>query len=353
MSRSLLPFNPEYLPNPFGLINFGGSCYYNAMMQAIMTCTSFNEVLLSHKGEAKYQDEFISAMINYTEKAIGSFDNEIPQSQAPDDVRRQEAIRRNQQYLSMMQTMAKPLWDIIIRDRVKHSKGVVSFSGQQDAFEMLRYFFDQIEEHKDIQAIFKLNFTSHIHCHRCNELIHSKSEKCFFTEVPPDLKNERLSVFDNWIQDEKKDPTLTEFLLRNSTQTDTDYRCTTCIEEGRIEKIHRLRYDELCSISDILIITTRIYLDRRMTKWDNEIIIPISDTENKKYIPIAQIIHHGSLDKKTFASGGHYTAKCLRRSQNGGYSWWLFNDTSFTEIGKIFEPDSNTYIVIYHYISDC
>ena len=68
---NLKKYNTEYTVEPFGFKNLGATCYFNAMVQSLLSCSSFNEAIL--KIPAEQQTQVIKQTEIYIGKAAALF----------------------------------------------------------------------------------------------------------------------------------------------------------------------------------------------------------------------------------------------------------------------------------------
>lgn len=182
--------------------------------------------------------------------------------------------------------------------------------GQESVCETFILLIDSLGS-KDLIKKFIHRFRYENECINCKNITkgtdHNISINLFFTKI--------LNV---------------ENLIRYKTIVD-DYKCEKC---GKLGIIRSCR---LTMLSEIIVITFNVFHKKIRHQWPLE----LDFTESKlKYILVGQIEHFGSLN------GGHYTARGLRQHNEV----YLFNDMSYN-LSK-FEPTENTYILIYHLVSD-
>ena len=53
-------YDPDSELEPFGFNNMGATCYFNSMLQSMLSCTSFVNILLRNKDNAQYLCNHIS-----------------------------------------------------------------------------------------------------------------------------------------------------------------------------------------------------------------------------------------------------------------------------------------------------
>ena len=45
----IIKYDINYTPNPKGLNNFGNTCYLNSLTQCLLSCSSFNYIILNYE----------------------------------------------------------------------------------------------------------------------------------------------------------------------------------------------------------------------------------------------------------------------------------------------------------------
>ena len=63
MSSALIPYNESSAIIPFGFNNLGATCYFNAVLQSLLSCTSFIEELLQKDTRDRYNKNPIAKLI--------------------------------------------------------------------------------------------------------------------------------------------------------------------------------------------------------------------------------------------------------------------------------------------------
>lgn len=308
----LRKFNPDVLMAPAGFRNIGFTCYYNSLIQSLMSCSSFVELITQDR-----DDKFLAAL----NKAIKD-PATIPYT-----------------------------WSILMQSIIKKSPSNAYFtSGQQCAAELYSLMLDAIENEYDIQELFTYRRQNEIFCPACKQIYSSVTETNNIFDVNVGL--ELGSEFDKTHLVETKTDvpcgtqtnctSIESFLLRHFSDVDEDAVCTLCGVRGHKQKTSRLRL-----APEILFINVKQYRCKdTCQKIKSDIQFPewISfESVNTKlrYRTVAYIQHYGGVN------GGHYTATALRNSSDKKLSWYNFDDQSVS-VGS-FAPNENTYCILYHY----
>ena len=309
---NLIRYNPKFELNPVGFHNKGATCYFNAMIQSLLSCTSFISVIVSDK--KKY--------------------NENPITKAFIDIIENSKTKPNSVYM-----ISSNIWDIMMDILSKKNKSnmFMQLSGQQCAREGFHYLLDSIDSLRDIQNLFIHRYNTLIKCFDCDKCVSDVKRVNNLFEVQPELKNEQIDKFKKYHNgdiDPDGNILMDRFLEKQFGYVDKDFICPKCKMKGE-----KLTVDCLVMVPEILVVLSKKYSNgQKLDIYTNfpEYMEFTSNTENRlKYSAVSQIEHAGGLN------GGHYWAICKRA---GG--WYNLNDSSISP-GE-FKPTNNTYMVFYH-----
>lgn len=320
MSNDLIKYNINYIPQTgSGFLNLGATCYFNSLIQAMLSCSSLNETLLGTEDASANRINPIHAL-KYTSKMM-----------------------LNGKHVS---TGAAQIWQAL------RQAGCQLDSSQQCAGEAFVLLLDILDkaDNVDISRLFTHRIKTRIFCYDC------KQWKCVGKGI-----NTIYNIEANWCKDNIFDentmsdatttallsdnscapgtsPDMAAYLLNSATRIDAGYKCESCNSTNP-----KLRSDILTMVPEILVIRAKKYNNKLeklsgTTNFEKELIFCQGTDHELKYEAIAQIEHSGNL------SGGHYWAICKRRD-----GWWNLNDNSASKEAG-FAPTSNTYIVFYHVI---
>lgn len=309
-------YDEKMIPEGFGLHNMGATCYFNAVIQSLISCSAFNKNVqkINKTPHDNNVLKYYGDMITLSTKD-------------PKDNR--------------LSHFSPLIWKEIFK-YVQTRSDITRFStGQQDAGEGLHMFMQAIEKFHDLQDLFKHRYESTIYCQDCKKNVSVKNCEYILFDVPPALEIKQLEKFKSLDKTYGKKKTLQEFLLNQNTFVDKYYKCPKCgVKSEKFMKIN------LKMLPEIIVVMAKKYEHDGKTsrKINSTTDFPSTLTFNgysekgsfpMKYEAVAQIEHSGSL------SSGHYWAVCKRK---GG--WQTLNDSTVRE-GK-FQPTKNTYIVFYH-----
>jgi ubiquitin C-terminal hydrolase len=313
-----IPFNPYLLPEPFGFANGGNTCYWNALFQALLTCTSLRELIEGHRDDEKFISNPIITELLSIYDGLES---------------------------SGISNRACELWDVTQKYRESQGKPTFTRGSQQDANEMFMYLTGMLEDNPSIMRLFMHAYHVIFFCHKECNMWTSKVKQveiCFF--VDPSFTTPQIAELSMLPKKIVKEGNLSSYIYHRRGYVDKDTRCPKCQTLGPFLQEYRL-----FTLPGILMVVSKNYFKNENADFPPVVHIPArnpadappSEKRLLRYEAIAQIQHSGSM------SGGHYWAICKRK---GG--WWNLNDTSVTKAGDEFSPNANTYCVIYHYVGN-
>jgi ubiquitin C-terminal hydrolase len=293
---------------PVGFSNIGFTCYYNSLLQSLLSCTSFVEKL-SDFSEKK---DNLAKLLSYM---VGNF----RKLEAGQDAAATEEIER----------LGPITWRAMIQKLAVKSPEFAQFAvGQQCAAEGFSLLLQALEAYGDIQMLFTHRRRNKIFCPDCKTYFSQVDETNNLFEVEPFTESKEVLT------------DLNHFLLSQQNKVDADCICSKC---GI--KSEKLRTSTLVMIPEILFVMSKKYKYNKdqhqgekidvYTEFPATLKFAAKDKSEFCYGAVAQIEHHGGLN------GGHYYAICKRR--NG---WFCLNDLAVSPAE--FRPTANTYIVVYH-----
>ncbi len=314
-------YDERYVPAGFGFRNLGSTCYFNAMIQALVSCSAFNKLIIENRDVAEYKNNKVIEY--YTQMMALSLQN-----------------ADNQQ----LPGASPHIWGEIFKYIKSRSDGHAFGTGQQDAAEGFHMFMEAIEEFQPLQDLFKHRYETVVYCPDCKQDVSNTLCEYIIFDVQPNLKIEQLEKFQELDPSFGQTLDLKEFLQQQNTHVDKDYRCPKC--KVKSEKFMKIK---LRMLPEILVVLSKKYVQDekgRARKLNTVTQFPKTLEFNGaadgkrfkiKYDAVAQIEHSGSL------KSGHYWAVCKRKGK-----WQNLNDSSVRD-GE-FMPTKNTYITFYHVV---
>jgi ubiquitin C-terminal hydrolase len=309
-------FDPSKVLEPFGLINAGASCYLNSIVQALISCTSVNEVLAHDMPDPQGKIARSFARISV-----------IDASDLPADQKR-----------SVVAGMGKEIWSNLLEYASSRKEVVRLDAGQQCAGEGFHLILQAMEDVSEFQRLFQHRYKTTITCSKCLHVTRTAELYSMF-EVQPDLKVEQLEDFKDVDDQYNQAVPLTQFLRKQNGYVE-DYKCPKCNDTS--PKFSEVK---LTMVGEILVVHAKKYQGRRLRKTRDVTPFPKTltfDTHGGQlvYEAVAQVEHMGSL------SGGHYLT--IARRKDG----WNTLDDNRVSPGE-FKPTANTSIVFYHITATC
>lgn len=163
-------YDAKLVPAGFGLRNTGSTCYFNAVIQALISCPAFNKSV-AHINRTTHGNSVIAY---YSKMMSAALKN-------PND--------RNLLKFSPL------IWAEIFK-YVQTRSDIYKFSaGQQDAGEGLHMFMESIEKFTSLQDLFKHRYESTIYCPDCRKEVSRKNCEYILFDVPPNLEAKKLKKF--------------------------------------------------------------------------------------------------------------------------------------------------------------
>jgi ubiquitin C-terminal hydrolase len=337
---NLIKYNKNNELKPTGFHNIGSTCYFNSILQGMISCTSFLDKIISvyesevndvNKSDTKNQNPLLELLYQFIKKS--KYKNNI-------DVSRYSSV----------------IWKTMII-YLTNTRGidVKNFaSGQQCAREGFHYLLESLDEFKSIQNLFSHRYQTNIYCPECKEWVSKKECDYSLFEIHPTLFIPQIDKFMHYDKNYKYDNlTMQDYLLKQNSFIDKDFKCPNKKCKLSTEKFST---NILTRAPEILVIMSKKYIINRkinvFTDFPETICFNGYDYTDKKdadkknkdksckmvYKAVAQIEHSGGIDS------GHYYTICKR---DGG--WYILNDNSILETPG-FLPTNNTYIVFYHIV---
>lgn len=303
----LLPYKKEFVPKGNGFINLGATCYFNSLLQCLLSCPAIYETLLRIKEAPHVKANRLASNL------LALWTNAL----AGRDVR----------------DACVPIWRDIIAISQRQRNNVRMDSGQQDVHEGLMMFLDAMETIPEVRRLFEHRHRIQVLCDECKICVIDKRETNLVFEVQQDLKTEQSEKFKDRDETYNTTMNLNDFLVKQNSFVDENHECPKCKK-----KMEKFKTTTLTMIPEILPVVIKRYGQRRsITPFPNRLEFSAKGIQQKLiYQLVAQSEHSGTM------AGGHYWAVCQRAD-----GWKVLNDSSVQD-GRS-GPTQNTYVVFYHF----
>lgn len=297
-------YQPESAPPAVGLINVGATCYFNALLQSLASCSAFSR---AHEPLRAVMSE------TRTGRALLEYFAALGLLGAPGG----DPTAASERVLAAL-----------VADLAERRPGARFGSGQESASEALAHLLDMLEPPgldgpSPVTDLFLHRSACAVHCLSCRQATTTRDHAV------------QVNLFHiDSIAPPRTPVDFARALSRHVSEVD-DYRCERCGSSGRA-----LRVYSLTMVPEILYCVFNLYdgYGSRRVRWfpDRFDLPGRGPGELLRYRLVSQVEHSGSL------SGGHYWARCLRR---GGVH--TLNDMGVAP--SVFAPSALTYMVVYHY----
>lgn len=329
--EDFIRYDKKYVPKVFGFTNEGSTCYFNAIMQSLLSCSAFNQVMLQNKDNANYKANLLA--VEYT-KILHDTDLETP-CNSPSGKSQLDEKSSQPDYQNYKIKSNLNVWKRILQYSSQRKDNVIFSVGQQCSGEGLCLLLGLLDNLPAIERLFTYRIEAHLFCAKCKKWANPIKDESLIYNVPPTLINDQLEVFAEIDKFYKVKRPLIEYIGENTGYIDEAHICDLCKERGI--KYQHVRLD---MIPEILVVLSKKYNNMReklniMTEFPQEMLFTGKGGIPLRYEAVAQIEHSGSFN------GGHYWAICQRHGK-----WYCINDSKCSP--SEFNPTTDTYMVFYH-----
>ncbi len=305
----LIEFNSNLLPIPFGLYNNDVLCYFNSLIQCLLSCTCISEYVLLNEDKIR-ENKFLWIYTQLLKKYLNV----------------EETNKEKYKGIEKINLLLFNEFSILLKN-----KNIEFGYSQEDCGELLILLLDMINDDY-IYNLFYSKYQCDIYCKNCKHITSIKHDINIEFEI--DVDNITRFYLNSEVDKNLSD--LNKFIRNNYSNCD-GYICKAC-NKNNIIKINRLKL-----IPTIITIVFNKYTEKKYFKYESELSF-IDKIKNVKhnYILISSIHHDGNMNY------GHYFIKTYRNDYEKKKNCiFEINDSIFEK--STFEPINNTYILFYHY----
>ena len=305
MSEPYIVYEPEYVPNGFGLHNTGVICWCNSLIQALLSCPSLNRVLLENEhnlADNPFASEYIRLL-----RAIVPRDDEPP---VGDFGAASSNILR--QFIRAMQAQQRTF----------------RIGGGQECVDEAFTIFLELFNCSRVDALFRNVYEYTIECDKCKQQVSKQRDPGVRIQMFSKFEFKSCIEFCNWI---KNHPSIGDKYTCDCGNVMTNFH--------RLEKLRMLR--------EIVVIIFNKFFDKDMRWFPDTLEFSALPPGNKiRYKLVAQIEHAGNMH------GGHYYTVARRYDSDSTNEsmFKLFNDAFVSD--SEYQPTTGTYMIIYHMINN-
>lgn len=295
-------YDKGYLPPNFGLANNGSICWWNSLLQSLLSLPAFNKLAIDLAGDTTTSILFASY--------VKSFHQLIT---SPSNANK---------FSSLSTSLLGPF--IYEAKKQKKNIDLGSQEGTTNGF----CVFLELLNNNEIYRVFNNKYEQEVICPNCSEVTSIISDKSPLINIYDDFSR-TLPL--NTQEDFER------YILFHQSEVD-ELTCEKCnVKSFKVKRSERLKMlREIIAISFQKGRAGRYYpLELNFLSKDDKVL---------HYRLVAQIEHSGSYNPRTHHSGGHYFAKVLR--SNG---WLGVDDSSIFPTKPT--PNHAVHMIFYHLFS--
>lgn len=280
-----------HIIQPNGFVNIGANCWFNSLLQALLSCPSFVKSIKDNSDELSTKP-FGKALVDLL---------------AATPTQRSTFPPR---LLFTFQDAAR-----------KYGKTIQVFSqeGCQNGFTVMMELLDC----RSMDDAFVNKYHCNTDCPGCGRRVRNMSFE-YSIQI--------CSGWDEPILDGQP-RVFNEYLCKRVSLIDS-YKCEGC--EVISKSVPRI--ETLATIRDVIMV---FVVDRSTKEYPKMLEFNAKEGNILKYILVAGIQHIGGFDRRTFTSSGHYICYALR-----GDKYYLFNDSTVSPATGI--PTNLAHVLVYH-----
>ena len=322
------PYDPGLAPAPFGLANTGATCYLNAFLQALASCTAFTRAVL---GNGPYMGRTATGAAVYAYVA----------AYAAADAKGGRALAAPQ-----CEMASAGILRALVADLAARRPSVRFGGGQESASEALHHILDMLEPPPaaeragapltgPIARLFLHRYRSTGICSQCRAVVSTTEDYAV-----------NINLF-HLTAAHDTPATFSEAVRRHETVV-PDYACEACARTAAAagvtpQRTQLVSIRRLTMAPELLVCAFNIYAEHRAHYFPGQLEFPAEGGGRLGYRLVAQVEHAGAL------TGGHYWARGLRREDGPDGPRLRPYELNDSSVGAAaFGPAPSTYLVFYH-----
>jgi len=294
MQKKYIEYNPDYVPEGFGMSNTGAICWWNALLQTLLGASGLTDIMFAYETEFA-NNNFALAYIKFLELALS-----------------------NKATSSSSITLFNAF-----KERLALKSKVRLDQGQQCAHEGFTLFIEMLDNRR-VDKLFTTSYEVTSTCSQCKYVEIYQRDTSFYITMGMNTRNDTL--FTNWLRVHEGESTPRECP-----------NCSKCtIGQKRVEKLKQLG-EIVC-----VLFSSKLHTPTMQMHYPQSLSFSAKGGGVLKYKLIGSIEHAGVSNMTTFSSSGHYWARSVRCD-----SWLKFNDSLTPTVCSSTSAES-TFMVFYH-----
>lgn len=299
-------YDPQFVPPPHGFYNTGAICYWNALIQSLVSLPTFNRVLLANEA-ALQKNAVATSLIAYIKSTLESPTSDI-------------SVNTNK----FSKSSAAILTSVIQQLRRARKHVELQFGNRQESASEGFVLLLDILKSLDIERVFNNRYQLSSWCPHCEKEIMVTRDRSF-----------QINLF---YKEKPATPEDFASLIKQHPAPHEGYKCESCnntIANG-------VRFHTLKMLREVVVVVFNKYLSKDMRWFPAQMQFPSTYNKPLTYKLVSIIEHSGGL------SGGHYWCRAYRPTSETDGKFYKFNDMTVTEDNS--DPTVGTYMLFYHVV---
>lgn len=283
-----MTYDADYVPRAFPLNNTGAICWFNSLLQSLLSLPSLNLQVIE-TAEHK-RNRFSRAYANIVNSALDGHDAALADSSA-----------------DLLAAM---------RDQATAADIEIGLSSGQECADAGFVKFIELLGCPHAESLFCSVYEMRIHCTGCNKTVSTVRDKLTRVQMFAPIRAET---------------DFNKYLLSHKSEHDF-YRCDCGHKMAKFDRVEVLKM-----VREVIVVVFNKFGQREALPVPSALTFPRAGGGSLNYKLVAKIDHSGTL------LGGHYRADVFRHDR-----WWSVNDTSVSAGSP--QPTEGTFIAFYHMV---